>query len=107
MVLEWAPKTTVMPGMEGIKMLSAMGPRAVTAIRMPSDGRRTSGAVVPPGEESEGFCAGALMGASKMWTAGWRVWAAARNSAAAADGRRGAIQQIGSATICTAVTNAH
>src|SRR3546814_11880320 len=51
-----------MPGMEGIKMLSAMGPSAVTAIRMPSDGRRTSGAAVPPEEESEGLCAGALMG---------------------------------------------
>src|SRR3546814_20928646 len=51
-----------MPGMEGIKMLSAMGPSAVTAIRMPSDGRRTSGAAVPPEEESEGLCAGARMG---------------------------------------------
>src|SRR3546814_7602013 len=39
-----------------------MGPSAVTAIRMPSDGRRTSGAAVPPEEESEGLCAGALMG---------------------------------------------
>src|SRR3546814_1590075 len=81
-----------MPGMEGIKMLSAMGPSAVTAIRMPSDGRRTSGAPAPPGEESEGLCAGALMGTAGMWTAGWRIWAVARKNAAEAYGRRSAMQ---------------
>src|SRR3546814_328233 len=73
-------------------MLSAMGPSAVTAIRMPSDGRRTSGAAVPPEEESEGLCAGALMGTAGMWTAGWRIWAVARKNAAEADGRRSAMQ---------------
>src|SRR3546814_10725830 len=66
-------------------MLSAMGPSAVTAIRMPSDGRRTSGAAVPPEEESEGLCAGALLGTAGMWTAGWRIWAVARKNAAEAD----------------------
>src|SRR3546814_7516125 len=64
MVSESVSNTAVIPGIEGMKMLRAIGPSMVTAMRMPSEGGRPEkvGATVPAVvEESEERCAGAPM----------------------------------------------